>query len=602
MQIYFAYLILNFESICYILINEVKGGISLYSASIGSLIRSFTAGVIVLNEKHKILWHDIEAINNQHTVIEGLHISSLFPCTAEKLTKNNKFSVTFNNKKLIVEVKMVSIDTDYIILCMEEAANLVTNLKTRLYCLENIVESLNEGVMMSDHGGKISLYNSAQEKLEGLDRQEVIGKHLWSAYNYNPQYSEHQHTFKTGKPIFSRYRAHSKVNGVPKYVNYSTYPIQKDGETIAVFSLSTNEAHLKNLLHETIELKRQSAQTDYTERTLKNGTIFTFDHIKGKSLALKNLIREAENISIHNTDVLIVGETGTGKELFAQSVHNHSPRASKPFVAINCAAIPETLLESTLFGTVKGAFTGAGNQIGLFEYAKDGTLFLDEINSMPMTLQSKLMRVLQERLVRRVGSNEVTPVECTVISASNEDPEKLIEEGKMRLDLFYRIAHTSLYITPLRERTEDIHFFIDYFLEKYRKKFSKAVPDISKTLLSLLLQYRWPGNTRELEHLVENLIIRVSEADSEISIEHLPAYMSRKILVGKTEITEIKDTQKNPFKSLFSTSQEHYIQKTLEQTNWNISQAAKKLGISRQSLQYHIKKHGLERTMSRRNE
>ncbi|MEH7335162.1 sigma 54-interacting transcriptional regulator [Neobacillus drentensis] len=568
------------------------------AASIGSLIRSFVDGVIVLNESCEILWHDV----NEELQLDlpiGANIFDLFPNKGELLVDNETYQIKVEDRKLVVEVKRFSIDQDYLILCIEDTANLTTNQRARLYCLEKIIESLNEGVMMSDHDGKIVLYNGTQEKLEGLDSREILGKHLWEAYNYNPQYSEHKHTFKTGKPIFSRYRAHSTVNGVPRYVNYSTYPIQKDGETIAVFSISTNESKLKNLLHETIELRRQVVQSDAINRPYKNGTTFSFNDIKGKSIALKNLILEAQNIAIHNTDVLIVGETGTGKELFAQSIHNHSPRAENPFVAINCAAIPETLLESTLFGTVKGAFTGAANQIGLFEYAKNGTLFLDEINSMPLTLQSKLIRVLQERLVRKVGSNEVTTVECTVISASNEDPEKLIEEGKMRLDLFYRLAHTSLYITPLRERTEDIHFFIHFFLDKYRRKFNKEVPNLSTELLSILLQYHWPGNTRELEHLIENLIIRAGENDAAIDVDHLPAFMKKKLLAAKSGKTEKeKELKKNPFKSIFSNSQEHYIQKTLEEADWNISQAAKTLGITRQSLQYHIKKHGLVKPSS----
>ncbi|QCJ41189.1 AAA family ATPase [Bacillus sp. S3] len=565
----------------------------MFAASIGSMIRSFVDGVIVLNDGFEILWYDVDSVIPLD-ITDGDHLLEIIPYTEEQLIGNETFSITVNNRKLDIKVKKFAADLDYTIICIEDPINLTTNQKTRLYCLEKIVDTLREGVMMSDHIGKIVLYNDAQEKLESLDSREIIGKPLWEAYNYNPQYSEHKHTFKTGKPIFSRYRAHSTVNGVPKYVNYSTYPIQRDGETIAVFSLSTNESNLKNWLHQTIELKRQVEHEDPNHRPHKNGTTFSFDDIKGKSMALKNLIHEAENIAIHNTDVLIVGETGTGKELFAQSMHNHSLRADSPFVAINCAAIPETLLESTLFGTVKGAFTGATNQIGLFEYAKKGTLFLDEINSMPITLQSKLIRVLQERLVRRVGSNEVTQVECTIISASNEDPEKLIECGKMRLDLFYRLAHTSLYITPLRERTEDIHFFIHYFLNKYRKKFNKSVPDLSQELLSLLLQYQWPGNTRELEHLIENLIIRASDSDETIDIEHLPAYMKKKIISNQSvTVSKQKELKRNPLKSIFSNSQVHYIQKTLDETAWNISKAAKTLGITRQSLQYHIKKHGL---------
>ncbi|MBY0122972.1 sigma-54-dependent Fis family transcriptional regulator [Bacillus sp. S/N-304-OC-R1] len=565
------------------------------AASIGKLMKSYTDGIMILNDKYEVVWQDMSQISS-FGVTEGTHVSEFIPCDHVRFIENETFSITLNQKKLSVEVKTFSADHDYIILCFEDISDLLHNPKMRLYCLEKIVESLGEGIMMSNQEGEIILYNLAQEKMEGLNRNEIIGKHLWSVYNYNPQNSEHKHTFKTGKPIFSRYRAHSTINGVPKYVNYSTYPIQKDGETIAVYSVSTNETRLKDMLYQTIEQKRKIIFQDKNDQESKNGTTYTFENIKGHSLALKNLIKEAQNIAIHNTDVLIVGETGTGKELFAQSIHNHSPRANSPFIAINCAAIPENLLESTLFGTVKGAFTGATNQVGLFEHAKDGTLFLDEINSMPMTLQSKLMRVLQERLVRRVGSNDVTPVQCTVISASNEDPERLIAEDKMRLDLFYRIARTSLFIPPLRERTEDIHFFIDYFLETYQEKFNKSVPKLSKSLMTTLLQYPWPGNTRELEHLVENLIIRASETDQTIDVEHLPTYIRRKIFSNtKNKSEEMKELEKKPIKSIFANSKEHFIQTTLEQTDWNISKAARKLGITRQSLQYHIKKYGLEK-------
>lgn len=573
----------------------MSGGIFLIAASLGSLMKGQADGIIILNESYEVIWQELDNISS-FDVNEGTHISEFIPCEHVRFMDNETFTITINQRKFSIEVKLFHADQVYIILCFEDLSDLLNNPKMRLYCLEKIIDSLGEGIMMSNQEGEIVLYNLAQEKMEGLNRNDIISQHLWSVYNYNPQNSEHKHTFKTGKPIFSRYRAHSTVNGIPKYVNYSTFPIQKDGETIAVFSISTNENRLKDMLYQTIEQKRKIISSEKNDQDSKNGTTYTFENIKGHSLALKNLIKEAQNIAIHNTDVLIVGETGTGKELFAQSIHNHSPRAKSPFIAINCAAIPENLLESTLFGTVKGAFTGATNQIGLFEHAKDGTLFLDEINSMPMTLQSKLMRVLQERLVRKVGSNEVTPVQCTVISASNEDPEKLISEEKMRLDLFYRIARTSLYIPPLRERAEDIHFFIDYFLETYQDKFNKTVPHLSKTLITTLLQYHWPGNTRELEHLIENMIIRVSDNDQAIEIDHLPTYIRRKIFsTSKNKSAEMKELEKKPIKSIFANSKEHFILTTLEQTDWNISKAARKLGITRQSLQYHIKKHGLEK-------
>lgn len=343
-------------------------------ASIGAIIRSFVDGVIALNEQREILWHDIKE-DIPINISKGMTISSFMECDNKHFINNETFLLDLNGKQLSFDVKVLSTEDTIIFLCLKDLTNETTNLEERLYCLEKIIDSLDEGVMMSNSEGEITLYNEAQEKMEGLISQNIIGKHLWSVYNYNPQYSEHKHTIKTGKPIFSRYRAHSTINGIPKYVNYSTYPIQKDGKTIAVFSLSTNESKLKDRLHQTIEQKRQANVTHQEKVHSKNGTIFTFNDIKGKSLVLLDLIKEAQNVSIHNADTLIVGETGTGKELFAQSMHNHSPRANKPFVAINCAAIPENLLESTLFGTVKGAFTGATDQIGLFEYAQDGTLF-----------------------------------------------------------------------------------------------------------------------------------------------------------------------------------------------------------------------------------
>lgn len=557
--------------------------------SIGQIIRSFVDGVIILNEQHEILWHDINE-NIPLEVTTGTSISTHLDCNTSSLLNNDTFPLTINEKQFSIDVKVISADSTYIFLCIRD----LMNTEARLYCLEKIIDSLDEGVMMSNSEGEITLYNDAQEKMEGLTSQDIIGKKLWSVYNYNPQYSEHRHTFKTSKPIFSRYRAHSTINGVPKYVNYSTFPIQKDGETISVFSISTNESKLKDRLHQTIELKRQANLTTEEKVTSINGTIFTFNDIKGKSLAIKELIKEAQNVAMHNVDTLIIGETGTGKELFAQSMHNHSPRADKPFVAINCAAIPENLLESTLFGTIKGAFTGATDQIGLFEYAQDGTLFLDEINSMPIILQSKLMRVLQERQVRRVGSNDVKPVRCTVISASNEDPEKLIAEEKMRLDLFYRIAHTSLYIPPLRERTEDVHFFINYFLNAYQIKFAKNVPVFSETLQKTLLRYPWPGNIRELEHLIENLIIRVPDNALAIEVDHLPTFIRGKLISEhQTNTNEQGELVQRPLKKIFNNSEKHFIEAMLEQENWNVSQTAKSLGITRQSLQYHIKKHEL---------
>ncbi|MFJ7665942.1 sigma-54 interaction domain-containing protein [Lysinibacillus sp. NPDC097195] len=474
------------------------------------------------------------------------------------------------------------------IVLVENLVDFQYSLQNKVFVLEEIIEHLDEGIIVSNGDGDIIYYNEALAKMEEHHKEDMLGKKLWDAYNYQDRrLSEHNHILKTAKPIYTKYRAHAYSENEPKFVGYSSFPIQKDNQTIGVFSITHTETSLRNQLQQTLDSKRETMEVP-EEVKRNNGTIYTFQDIKGNSQELLQTIAEAKNIANYNTDTLIVGETGTGKELFAQSMHNLSPRVTKPFVAINCAAIPATLLESTLFGSVKGAFTGATNQEGLFEYAKDGTLFLDEINSLPMELQPKLMRVLQERAVRRVGSNTLIPIDCTVFSASNEDPELLTAGERMRLDLFYRIAHSSVYIPPLRERPEDILFFIQHFLHKNVLKYMKANITIEPELYQLLVSYDWPGNVRELEHLIENLVIQVS-SDNIITEDMLPRYLKNKISIKSAP------TNKRPFKALMHSNEEQYIRKVLQQCHGNISAAAKQLNISRQSLQYHMKKFAIQK-------
>ncbi|MFJ8238084.1 sigma-54 interaction domain-containing protein [Ureibacillus sp. NPDC094379] len=550
-------------------------------------IESTCNNVIVTNEHFHIIWWKVDE-SIPLTLDSSISISSILPI--DLYMQSISQEVEINNETLEVTIEKFSFNQDYYFLFIENKYDIIANLKNRIFVLEEIIEHLDEGVIVSNKTGDLLYYNAAQEEMEGLSKRDVIHQKLWDVYKYERQNSEHAHIFKTGKPIYSKYQAHAKTEEEPKYVGYSSFPIKRNGQTIAVFSLSRTEDSLKERLHETIELKRKVIIHETHEVQYKNGTVYSFNNIKGQSEELKQAIAEAQNAALYNTDTLIVGETGTGKELFAQSMHNHGPRVKKPFVAINCAAIPETLLESTLFGSVKGAFTGATDQEGLFEYAKDGTLFLDEINSLPMNLQPKLMRVLQERAIRRVGSNELIPISCTVISASNEDPEKLTEENKMRLDLFYRIAHSSIYIPSLRERKEDILFFINYFLNHYQRKYLKSKIALSPSLLALLLDYQWPGNTRELQHLMENVVIQAKN-DEKVKIEQLPHYLRKKI-TNSVEVN-ITNTPVRPLKSLMHNNQAQYIQSVLNQFNGNISLTAKHLNISRQSLQYHIKKLGL---------
>lgn len=236
---------------------------------------------------------------------------------------------------------------------------------------------------------------------------------------------------------------------------------------------------------------------------------YTFKDILGHSRAIRENIQMAERYSRVNSNVLIVGETGTGKELFAHSIHQASKRSNQPFVALNCAALPENLLESELFGYEAGAFSGAakGGKVGLFELAHRGTIFLDEIGEIPITLQAKLLRVLQEKEIRRIGSTSVHPIDVRVISATNINIEEKIKEGQFRSDLYYRLNLLDITIPPLRERKEDIQKLVDAYLTRFACEMGKSIPKVTPEAARLLTEYSWPGNVRELRNICERLIV-----------------------------------------------------------------------------------------------
>ena len=236
---------------------------------------------------------------------------------------------------------------------------------------------------------------------------------------------------------------------------------------------------------------------------------YSFSDILGKSKAIRENIHMAQRYSRVNSNVLIVGETGTGKELFAHSIHQASSRSDQPFVALNCAALPENLLESELFGYEAGAFSGAakGGKIGLFELAHRGTIFLDEIGEIPITLQAKLLRVLQEKEIRRIGSTSVHPIDVRVVSATNINIEEKIRSGQFRSDLYYRLNLLDISIPPLRERREDVQELVDFYLTRFACEMGKRIPTVTSEAAQLLMQYDWPGNVRELRNVCERLIV-----------------------------------------------------------------------------------------------
>jgi transcriptional regulator with PAS, ATPase and Fis domain len=306
--------------------------------------------------------------------------------------------------------------------------------------------------------------------------------------------------------------------------------------------------------------------------------IYTFDKIIGESEVIKNTIEYAKKISDSKSTVLILGESGTGKESFAQSIQNHSRRREESFVAINCGAIPKNLIESELFGYVEGSFTGAkkGGHPGKFEIADGGTIFLDEIGEMPLDLQTRLLRVIEEGIVRRIGGNDEIPINVRIIAATNKDLREEVKNGNFRTDLYYRLNVLPLKLPPLRERKEDIPLLIEYFMKRISKKLNKKEIEIPKEYMEYLLDYSWPGNIRELENLIELII----------NTEHLPMdFFSKNI---KHNVNATIETKENL--SLEEVERIH-IEKILNRTEGNISKSSEILGVSRNTLYRKIKEY-----------
>ena len=524
----------------------------------------------------------------------NLEIEKVFNISLEELTAL-KETGSHNIHGKPCGVKAIDCNNDYCIVIAGDNG-IHENLINRLYCLEEIINNISDGVIMSNPEGKLVLYNRAQEKMENLEASEILGKYMWDAYGYhNPDLSEHRRVFETQKPIINSYKAHAVKNGAPKYVSYSTYPLIVDGKPVGVYSISKNETILKSLLQETIELKSKLYEQEHVvdkDVAKNNGTRYEFSDIKTESHEMKQLIKEAQEISWLDSSVLIVGETGTGKELFAQGIHNHSAVREYPFLAINCAAIPENLLESTLFGTTKGAFTGAADKTGLIEQAGRGTLFLDEITAMPHTLQAKLLRVIEDKYVRRVGGNTPTPVNCRFISATNEDPLEAIKKEYFRSDLFYRISAAYIYVPPLRNRPSDINYLINYFLQKHGEYYKKSVKKISPRLLNAMLTYTWPGNIRELEHMIEAMVTRAAPNQQELDYKCLNSYAKKSLPLRSFENDQSTEHSRTSISltELLRSIEKQQITEALINNNGNVSRAAKSLGIIRQSLIYRMKK------------
>jgi len=304
----------------------------------------------------------------------------------------------------------------------------------------------------------------------------------------------------------------------------------------------------------------------------------------GSSNAMVNLGQELELVAATNTSVLITGDSGTGKELAARTIQILSPRRNKPFVRLNCAAIPRELMESELFGHIKGAFTGAmQNRKGAFIQAESGTLFLDEIGDLPYELQAKLLHAVEDKVVTPVGSTDLLKADVKIISATNQNIEKMVKQKKFRSDLYYRLNTYKIHMPPLKDRAEDIPELIEHFLSRFSKEFNQAKPFLQQQAMDDLSRYSWPGNVRELRNIVERLVL-VSKG------REITQAMAARLI--NREVTFEPDIKRPLKKDLFSHEKE-FIEEALTACGWNISKAARQLGITRNTLRYRIRKYDL---------
>jgi len=347
---------------------------------------------------------------------------------------------------------------------------------------------------------------------------------------------------------------------------------------------------LKMKVREKIENRQLRQENVLLKRTL--GLAHQFSNIIGRSEAMLDVFKMIETVARTNSTILLTGESGTGKGLVAQAIHFNSLRREKPMVSLNCGAMPEALLESELFGHMRGAFTGAeSNKKGLLEVAEKGTIFLDEIGEMSAVMQVKLLRVLQERLFRRVGGLEELPADIRVIAATNQDLTKAVAEGRFREDLYYRINVIPIVLPPLRERREDIPLLTEHFLAKYSEEMGKAVGSVSRPAMDLLLRYEWPGNIRELENVIERAV--ALEATPAVLVESLPPAIRGIVPRNGGAATEALPESGFDLEAHVKEIERGYIAQALQRAGGVQVKAAELLGMSFRSFRYYVKKYNL---------
>lgn len=462
---------------------------------------------------------------------------------------------------------------------VKKLAEEITNLRQVQSLLAAIIDSTEDAISVVDAQGNGLLINKAYTRLTGLTEADVIGKP--ATVDIAEGESMHMRVLKERQPVRN---VPMKVGPMKREVVVNVAPVIVDGELKGSVGV----------IHDVSEIRRLTEELERMRKLVNRmAAKYTFDDIVAKSSLMRAAVEQAKRVAETSVTVLLRGESGTGKELFAHAIHNASPRHSGPFVRVNCAALPEALLESELFGYAEGAFTGArkGGRRGLFEEANGGTLFLDEVGVMNLNLQATLLRVLQEKEITRVGESKPVPVDVRVIGATNISLEQAVAEGRFREDLYYRLNVIPIFIPPLRQRKEDIPELVAHLLRKLNAEYGRSVRGVDDEAMEYLLSYNWPGNVRELENVLGRAMINMRYQEEIMRREHLPSLGNEGAPAGPEGKSLRLGTLK--LKDLKERSEKEAVLEALERSGYNKVKAASSLGISVRTLYNKMNYYGI---------
>lgn len=405
-----------------------------------------------------------------------------------------------------------------------------------------------------------------------ISTKDVIGQNLYEMYpNLTEENSTHARVMKTGKPVINENQLIVERSGKAYVINTSTFLIEDNGRRIGTFDLSSS-------------LTPKSKNDEKEDRN----KLYVLDSIVTENESMLSIKSKILKVSRNDSPVMVIGESGTGKELIVEAIHSMGSRREKPFISVNCAAIPDALMESTLFGTVKGSFTGAENRKGLFEIADGGTLFLDEINSMNIELQAKLLKVVEEQKYMKLGGERYVDVDVRVISAVNVDPEEAIKNNSLRSDLFFRLGVVQFFVPPLRERKEDLKPLTEHFISYYNGRMNRQVIGIDEDVRRVFENYPWPGNVREFRNVMESAF-NMAEGEY-ITLNDIPETLA---VFSFTRGNTAFPAAGKSLTSMTNEYEKEIIQQTLRNSR-SLSEASSMLKMTRQAVKYKIEKYGID--------